>query len=190
MNRRHKNPNNQEVLQAVKNLDTRGTLTEDKNGMVYLNLDNDWIHKALTVLHDYGFVRPPFFVYPPVPLGAHIKIVTRAEAEKYEVFRERDNIGHLLGKTVNFEVVTAHVSYPRIKKYGIEARYKIRVKSPELSEIRQELTGLRTGPNNGHFVILVGVRNPKLNQHEEFEETLGPDEKHEELDDKEDDMNE
>ena len=57
-----------------------------------------------------------------------------------------DVIDHLLGKTVNFEVVTAHVSYPRTKKYGVEARYKIRVRSPELSEIRQELTGLRTGP--------------------------------------------
>ena len=70
------------------------------------------------------------------------------------------------------------------------ARYKIRVRSPELSEIRQELTGLRTGPNNGHFVILVGVRNPELNEHEEFEKKLSPDEKHGELDDKEDDMDE
>ena len=101
-----------------------------------------------------------------------------------------DVIDHLLGKTVNFEVVTAHVSYPRTKKYGVEARYKIRVRSPELSEIRQELTGLRTGPNNGHFVILVGVRNPELNAYEEFEKKLSPDEKHGELDDKEDDMDE
>ena len=149
------------------------------NGMIFLNLDNEWIHKALAVLHGYGYVRPPFFVYPPVPVGAHIQIVTKVEAEKYEMFAKRDIIGHLLGKTVDFEVVKAHVSYPRITKYGIEARYKIRVKSPELSEIRQELTGLKNGPNNGHFVILVGVRNPELNQ--EFEKTLRPDEKHEDV---------
>merc|ERR1712048_1287880 len=62
----------------------------------------------------------------------------------------------------DFEVVKAHVSYPRIKKYGVEARYKIRVKSSELSKIRKELTGLSTGPNDGHFVILVGLRNPEL----------------------------
>ena len=54
---------------------------------------------------------------------------------------------------MDFEVVTA---------FGIEARYtdtryyKIRVKSPELSNIRKELTGLSTG----QFVILVGIRNP------------------------------
>ena len=203
MNSHPENPNAQEVLQAVKNLDTRGTLAEDMNGMIYLNLDNEWIHRALAVLHGYGYVRPPFFVYPPVPVGAHIQIVTKVEAEKYEMFAKRDIIGHLLGKTVNFEVVKAHVSYPRIEKYGIEARYKIRVKSPELSEIRKELTGLKNGPNNGHFVILVGVRNPELNEEmkksdemheelesndlEEFEKQLGPEEKHGELDDTEDD---
>ena len=156
------------------------------------------------MLKDFGFVRPPFFLYPPVPVGAHIKIVTKEEAEKYEVFDKRDVIDHLLGKTVNFEVVTAHVSYPRIKKYGVEARYKIRVRSPELSEIRQELTGLKTGPNNRHFVIVVGVRSPLCEPHqdvedfeseeedmdEDFEKKLGPDEKHGELDYKEEDMDE
>ena len=91
---------------------------------------------------------------------------------------------------MDFEVVKAHVSYPRIRKYGVEARYKIRVKSAELSKIRKELTGLSSGPNNGHFVILVGLRNPELNEQmneEEFEKKLSPDEKHSELDDEEED---
>ena len=51
--------------------------------------------------------------------------------------------------------------------------------------------GLSTGPSNGHFVILVGLRNPDLNETiEDFEMTLSPDEKHSELDDEEDDANE
>ena len=82
---------------------------------------------------------------------------------------------------MDFEVVKAHVSYPRIRKYGVEARYKIRVKSPELSKIRKELTGLSSGPNNGHFVILVGLRNPELNEEmneEEFEKKLSAEDKH------------
>ena len=100
--------------------------------MLYLDLDDAWIFNALTVLQDYGYIRPPFFVFPPTPVGAHIKIVTKREAEDYELFGEKGrDVSHLIGRTVEFEVVTAHVSYPRIKKYGIEARYKIRVKSPE-----------------------------------------------------------
>ena len=181
-----KTPSSKEVLDAVKDLPTCGIVSQNQqNGMLYLDLNDDWIFNALTVLKDSGYIRPPFFIYPPFPVGAHIKIVTKREAEDYELFGEKGrDVSNLIGKTVDFEVIKAHVSYPRIKKYGIEARYKIRVKSPELSKIRKELTGLSTGPNNGHFVILVGLLE------EEFEEKLSPDEKHGELDDEEDDMNE
>ena len=186
-------PSAKDVLDAVNELPTKGTLTEDKeNGMVYLDLDDDWIFKALTVLRDYGYIRPPFFAYPPFPVGAHIKIVTKREAEDYELLGEKGRkVADLIGKTVNFEVVTAHVSYPRIRKFGVEARYKIRIKSQDLVKIRKELTGLSTGPNNGHFVILVGLRNPELNKEmneEEFEKKLSPDEKHSELEDEEVDV--
>merc|ERR1712048_428871 len=188
-----KSPSAKAVLDTVKDLPTNGTLArDDKNGMVYLDLDNDWIFNAFTVLHDSGYIRPPFFCYPPFLVGAHVKIVTKREAKDYELSGEKKGkyVRDLIGKTVDFEVVTAHVSYPRIRKYGVEARYKIRVKSPELSKIRKELTGLSSGPNNGHFVILVGLRNPELNEEmneEEFEKKLSPDEKHSELDDEEED---
>ena len=184
-----KTPSSTEVLNAVKDLPTCGTVAQNQqNGMLYLDLNDDWIFNALEVLQDSGYIRPPFFVYPPFPVGAHIKIVTKREAEDYELFGEKGrDVSHLIGKTVDFSLLTAHVSYPRIKKYGIEAKYKIRVESPELSRIRKELTGLSTGPNNGHFVILVGVRlEASLNG--EFEEQLGPDEKHED-DDEDDDTN-
>ena len=186
-----KSPSAEEVLDSLEGLPTSGTIAVTKNGLVYLDIDDDWIFRALAVLEPFGYIRPPFFVYPPYPVGAHIKIVTKREAEDYELFGEKGtDVSHLIGQTVDFEVVTAHVSYPRIQKYGVEARYKIRVKSPELSKIRKELTGLSRGPKNGHFVILVGLRNPDLNEEmkEEFENSfLSPDEKHEELDDEEDD---
>ena len=186
-----KSPSAEEVLDSLEGLPTSGTISVTENGLVYLDIDDDWIFRALAVLEPFGYIRPPFFVYPPYPVGAHIKIVTKREAEDYELFGEKGtDVSHLIGQTVDFEVVTAHVSYPRIQKYGVEARYKIRVKSPELSKIRKELTGLSRGPKNGHFVILVGLRNPDLNEEmkEEFENSfLSPDEKHEELDDEEDD---
>ena len=173
-----KSPSAKEIIDSVKDLPTNGIVTQNQqNGMLLLDLNDDWIFNALSVLRDYGYIRPPFFVFPPFPVGAHIKIVTNREAEDHEL-KGRD-VSHLIGKTVDFEVVTAHVSYPRIQKYGVEARYKIRVKSPELSKIRKELTGLSTGPNNGHFVILVGLRNPALNEEikeEEFEEKFSPEE--------------
>ena len=185
MTKHQKIPAANEVLYAVSSLPHQGVIAQDsENGMLYLKVSDDWIDNALEVLHSYGFIRPPFFVYPPYPVGAHVKIVTKREAEDHELFGR--DLSHLIGKSVEFEVVKAHVSYPRIKRYGIEARYKIRVSSPELSAIREELTGLSSGPNNGHFVILVGLRMDE----EEFEQKFSPDEKHEELDDMEDDMDE
>ena len=183
-----KTPSSKEVLDSVKDLQASGTVAQNhQNGMLYLDLNDDWVFNPLAVLQGSGYVRPPFFVYPPFPVGAHIKIVTEREAEDYELFGEKvRDVSHLIGKTVSFKVIKAHVSYPRIKKYGIEARYKIRVKSPELSRIRRELTGLSTGPREqgGHFVILVGLRNPELNEEmneaeEEFEKKFNPDEKQE-----------
>ena len=182
-----KSPSASAVINAVSDLPTSGLVAQDtETGLLYLDLDDAWIFNPLDVLRDYGYMRPPFFMYPPVPVGAHIKIVTKRESEDYEL----GDVSHLIGKTVDFEIVSAHVSYPRIKKYGIEARYKIRIESSELSEIRKELTGLSRGPNNGHFVILVGVRNPELNvemkksdeMHEELENDSNG-----ELDDTEDD---
>ena len=167
MTKHQKIPSANDVLNTVSSLARQGVIAQDsENGMLYLKVSDDWIANALEVLHSYGFIRPPFFVYPPYPVGAHVKIVTKREAEDHELFGR--DLSHLIGKSVEFEVVKAHVSYPRIKRYGIEARYKIRVSSPELSAIREELTGLSSGPNNGHFVKLVGLRIDE----EEFDSAL------------------
>ena len=184
-----KTPKSPEVLDAVKNLPTSGTVATE-NGILYLNLDNDWIFNSLAVLKPYGYILPPYFVDPP-HIGAHIQIVTKTEAEDYELqlFGDKENdVSHLMGKTVAFDVVKSYVSHPIKRSYGLEAIYKIKIESPELSQIRKELTGLSSGPNNGNFVILVGLRNPALNEEmnddEEEEEKFQPD-----ADEKEGEMN-
>ena len=170
-----KTPKSPEVLDAVKNLPTSGTVATD-NGMLYLDLDNDWIFNSLAVLKPFGYILPPFFVYPPHPIGAHVKIVTKTEAEDYELFGEKENdVSDLIGKTVAFDVVKSYVSHPIKRSYGAEATYKIKIESAELSQIRKELTGLSSGPDNGNFVILIGLRNPALNEEMNEEEKFNPD---------------
>ena len=96
-NQKSPSPSGKYVIEAISNLPTRGLLALE-NGMLYLDLDDDWIFKALDVLRDYNYMRPPFFMYPPVPVGAHIEIVTEREAEDYEL----GDVSHLIGKTVDF----------------------------------------------------------------------------------------
>ena len=152
-------PDPKMVLEAVKDLPTSGILAQDGySGMLFLDLVDEWIFKALPVIKDYGYISPPFFVFPPVPLGAHIRIITENEAIDYELVTERVGKKEIpgLGKTVNFKVVEAFSHHPELRTYGIESRYWIRVESEELDKIRMDLTGLPR-PDLG-FCINVGVR--------------------------------
>ena len=152
-------PDPEKVLEAVKDLPTSGILAQDGySGKLFLDLDDEWVFKALPVIKDYGYISPPFFVFPPVPLGAHIRIITENEAIDHELVTEREGKKEIpgLGKTVNFKVVEAFSHHPELRTYGIESRYWIRVESEELDKIRMDLTGLPR-PELG-FCINVGVR--------------------------------
>ena len=147
-------PKPADVIEAVKDLPTSGILAQDGfSGMVYLDLEDDWVFKALEVLKDYGYISPPSFVFRPVLPGAHVKIISESEAVDYELVGEREGKKEIpwLGKIVDFKVVEAFPFH-----YGIESWYKIRVESAELDKIRMDLTGLP--PTDLGFCINVGVR--------------------------------
>ena len=153
------NPNPADVIEALKDLPTSGTLAQDcSSGVVYLDLEDDWVHRAMEVLSIYSYVSPPFFVFPPVPLGAHIMIVDEREAVDHELVGEREGKKEIpgLGKIVDFKVVDAFPFHPQIRVYGVESRYEIRVESAELDKIRMDLTGLP--PKDLGFCINVGFR--------------------------------
>ena len=58
-----------------------------------------------------------------------------------------------LGEKVDFEVERAYKSQPKLRRYGIVAKYKLKVNSPELEKIRRELTGLAP-PKTGFYITL------------------------------------
>ena len=122
------NPKAEEVMNQIRDLPRSGVVAQDSTGMIYLDIEDDYIFNTLEVLRHYGYIRPAFFVFPPAPIGAHIEIVTRREAEDYELWAGKKEIPYI-GQKVDFQIVKAYVSYPRISKYGVEARFKIRVES-------------------------------------------------------------
>ena len=80
-----------EVLKAVEDLPTQGILAQDGySGKLYLDIDDSWVFQALKVLEKFGYISPPFFVFPPVPVGAHITIVDEREAVDYELDGPRE----------------------------------------------------------------------------------------------------
>ena len=158
-----KNPDAKRVLENLKDLPRTGILSKSIEGMIYLDLDDEWIFKALEVLKDYDYTRPPFFKYPPTPVGAHIKIVTKREAEDNDIENSQNfsDFTELLGKSFGFKIKKAFVSHPKVDNDGIDTRYVIRVEiNSELVKIRKDLTGKITAPNNG-FEIIVGITKKK-----------------------------
>ena len=151
-------PNPADIIEAVKDLPTSGVLAQDGyTGMVYLDLEDAWVFKALEVLEDFGYISPfsPFFLLPPVPLGAHVKIISEREAVDYELVGEREGkIPGLLGKIVDFKVVDAEpITINEV------TWYVIKVESPELNKIRKDLTGLPPPADLG-FCITVCPQCP------------------------------
>ena len=49
-------------------------------GMIYVDLDDNWIYGLQAELDLYGYENPPYF-YPPSPTGAHITLLPSAIAE-------------------------------------------------------------------------------------------------------------
>ena len=151
------NPRQSVILNHLKDLPQSGILSQATDGTIYLDIADDWIFKSLEVLTKFGYKRPEFFVFPPAPIGSHIKVITRREAEDHELVG-----GHFvpdipeIGQEFQFEVVSAYPSYPRTSSYGVESRYKLKIESPELERIRRDLTGLAKPPAG--FFICVGVR--------------------------------
>jgi len=155
-----KNPKPEVVLKHLEDVPKMGIVDQTSTGMIYLDIDDDFIWKALEVLRPFGYARPGFFTYPPPPVGAHIKIVTAEEAMDRELLPhktpespEPGEHNLYLGEPVDFEVERAYKSQPKLRRYGIVAKYKLKVVSPELEKIRRELTGLAP-PKTGFYITL------------------------------------
>ena len=56
------NPEAEDVMNQIGDLPRTGVVAQDSTGMIYLDIDDDFIFKALEVLRPFGYIRPAFFV--------------------------------------------------------------------------------------------------------------------------------
>jgi len=158
-------PKGRDVKEALKHLPREGWVSQNPSGMVFLDLDDDWIFSIENLLAEFGYEIPPYF-YPPHPVGAHITLVTTDEVKKY-VQKYGINVGVVdLGRKVRFSIRRCGVSFPRNRSYGLEARFKVWVKGEELKRIRRRVTG-QLMPRGG-FYIVVGVRRLLENEEKKY----------------------
>ena len=139
-----------EVLKNLRGIPRIGIIKE-KDGMVYADISEDFITKALEVLYDYE--------RPNSPVGAHIVVFSKRESEDLDHMPE-------LGKKVKFELVRGRATQPNLeyaRQKGLSevvSRYQIEIQSPDLQRIRKNLYGLETDPGfilKGFFID-VGIK--------------------------------
>lgn len=133
-----------------QNLPHHGTL-RSSNGFVYIDLDDEYVHKLITFIQQDGFQEPPYFGDASL-VGAHITVIYPDETTKYGI-KEMEECGEV----ISFVPKKCQVVHPPRWK-EIDEVYFIVVDAPQLDQIREKY-GLPKREYDFH--ITIGVK-PKM----------------------------
>lgn len=109
-----------ELIHAASNLPQTGKLATSDNGLVYLDIDDGYIHKLFPLLKDQQIKKPNYFGKKSA--GAHISVIYPEENKKI-------NLAKKYSFTIN-DIVMAEIG---IKKY-----YALLLDSPSLLQLRRK----------------------------------------------------
>lgn len=109
-----------------ENLPTCGVLRDCK-GFIYVDVDDDYIHKLITFLEEDGYIEPPYF--GPGRVGAHITVASPKETQNIEIEE--------CGEEITFTPTHCNMVHPPIM-VGVDLVFFIVVEAPQLHEIRKK----------------------------------------------------
>jgi hypothetical protein len=132
----------------------KGILKRSPQGLVYLDVNNQFISMMLPYLKGRSLVRPPYFNLFDAPNGAHVPIISAREA----AFHYLDSIDQL-GKEFSFEIEGLYSMEP-LSWPEVEQVWFFKIHSPELEKFRRTYF-LPACPGGHAFHIVVAVK-PRL----------------------------
>jgi len=123
-------------------------ILKNSDKFIYVDVDNEYIHKLISFIQDDGFIEPPYFGTSDL-VGAHISVIYQEEMGKYNLDEIKE-----CGNTISFIPkgcqIIRPVSWPEMEQVCF-----IVVESPELDRIRKKY-GLPKGEHEFH--ITIGVK--------------------------------
>jgi hypothetical protein len=147
-------PSSYQVLHYAKQqLEHHGTL-KSAGGLLYLDVDNAYIHELIPFLSDHGFEAPGYFGHPDL-IGAHITVIYPHEVEAGDLTNIEE-----YGSTIHFTIVGTNVVRPA-RWRGVEEAYLLTIDAPELDQLRKKY-GLP--PSLYLFHITLGIRTEASNK--------------------------
>ncbi|CEG58221.1 hypothetical protein [Legionella fallonii] len=115
--------NNDKLLQAARALELSGILARSTNNLIYLDIDDAYIHHLYPLLNQQQATKPNYF--GPSLIGAHISVIY---PEETFIFDEKD-----LGKKYQFKIRELVIAEINLKKY-----YALLVDCPDLLKLRNK----------------------------------------------------
>lgn len=148
---RQKAPGCPQLLHTIQTMPHSGVLKESA-GLVYVDLDDAYIHRLITFIQEDGFEEPPYFGSSDL-VGAHISVIYSSESRKYGMGEIQE-----CGETIHFTPKTCQIVVHPPEWKEADAVYIITVEALELDQLREKY-GLP--PSKYPFHITIGIK-PKI----------------------------
>lgn len=132
----------------------RGRLRQSSQGLIYLDIDNQFITSMMPYLRLQGLIRPPYFNLFGKSEGAHIPVIPRREAGFHFLRRVQE-----FGREFSFEIEGLYSLKPDTWP-EVEEVWFFTVNSPELEALRRRyfLTSL-PGGHSFHIAVAIQPRS-------------------------------
>lgn len=129
---------------AQEHLSKTGILKRNKEGFVYLKVDDGYIDQLFPLLRNPSYERPPYFRRFNSP-GAHISVFYVHETKRIGNIKE-------IGKRFAFRIKALAIVPDRTREYIV-----LKVASPELEQLRKKY-GLAPFLNGHDFHITIAKK--------------------------------
>lgn len=148
-NEEEKEETTPEIENLIKsNLTLQGILKKTPQGMIYLDIDDNYIHQLYPLISENEIKKPPYFTLFDPPHGAHCPVILSKESQKMDHFP-------FLGKRINFKIKGLFSVNPNSWK-EVDKVFFLSIESKELEELRE--TYRLPAKIYGHdFHIVIGI---------------------------------
>ena len=107
-------------------------MKQTKDGFVYIDLEDAYIHQLKALLPEKTLQPPPFFETQD-PIGAHIGVILEKEAQTHNLFNQIEEIN----TPFSFKITGCFVTYPQAWD-GVKKVWFLTVKCSELEHLREK----------------------------------------------------
>lgn len=137
-----------EILSYIQQELTQYGILKNSGGFIYIDIDDEYIHKLVTFIQQEGFEEPPYFGSADL-VGAHITVVYPSEIKQYGIGEIEE-----CGEIIYFTPKECKIVKPQ-KWSNIKEVYFVVVEATEIERIRQKY-GLPKREYDFH--ITIGVK--------------------------------